>query len=253
MAGDMLPYFRFYPAETLSDERFQSWTLAERGAWLTLICYAWREGSIPGDLPSLAKLLRIDGNAMATLWQCLGNRFVEHPDYPGRLCSLRQEEEREKAQAAIAKKVSAGKKGAESRWAKLRQTNGTANAIAMANDSPQPYPQPQPQPQPASLTENGNAIAMPTAAGGQHSSQEAQTGSTELLRVTLQRKLGRHIGGCGRKPETAEALTKHIDRLGFENTVLASLQAADELERKGDPLRSLAALPGWLDTVMVTT
>jgi uncharacterized protein YdaU (DUF1376 family) len=119
MAG--LDYFRVYAAETLSDGNFQGWSVDERGAWFTLLLVAWREGSIPSDETSLAKLLHVDSSAMRALWSAIGSRFVEHLDFPGRLTSPRLEMEREAAEKAYNQKVAAGKLGATSRWSKTKR------------------------------------------------------------------------------------------------------------------------------------
>jgi hypothetical protein len=139
-----LPWFKVYAAETLSDENFQGWDCTERGAWFTLICVAWREGSIPADQQSLAKLLHVDSSAMRSLWSAIGSRFVEHPDHHGRLTSPRLEKERETAAALHAKKVGAGKNGARSRWDTGKRRHSRAMAVpsqtdgkAVANDSDQ--------------------------------------------------------------------------------------------------------------------
>jgi uncharacterized protein YdaU (DUF1376 family) len=135
-------WFKMYPAETLSDELFSGWSIEERGAWLTLILVNWREGSIPSDQTTLARLLHVDSGTMRSLWSAIGSRFVRHPDVPERLTSPRVEREREAAQRLMDQKVEAGRKGANSRWSKEKLRNGSriglpcaANATAMANDS----------------------------------------------------------------------------------------------------------------------
>jgi hypothetical protein len=145
MAGIELPWMKMYPAETLSDSNFQGWDISERGAWFTLVLVAWREGSIPSDQSAIARLLHVDGGAMRGIWSAIGSRFVEHPDYPGRLTSPRLEEEREEAIALHAQKSKSGKAGAISRWGAIRKRgNGTAMALpsqddatALANDGDQ--------------------------------------------------------------------------------------------------------------------
>jgi uncharacterized protein YdaU (DUF1376 family) len=123
MAGDLLPYFKLYPAETIADERFSGWTITERGAWLTLLLHAWVNGSIPSDEASLARILHVDATAMRSLWVAIGDRFAALDHLPdGRLSSPRLEQERDEARA----KVAAGKKGAKSRWGKGKQGNATA-------------------------------------------------------------------------------------------------------------------------------
>lgn len=144
MAGMGLPYWRCWAAETLSDSRFQSWDVAERGAFWTLLNIQWREGAIPGDLTTLAKLLKLDGGAMRSLWSAIGDRFIPHPDHPGMLANPRMEEEREEAIASINQKKNAGRKGAESRWSKAKREHSAAiaapppsNAVPVADDSDQ--------------------------------------------------------------------------------------------------------------------
>lgn len=134
MAND-LPWFKVYAAETLSDENFQGWDQTERGAWFTLILVCWREGSIPSDQTSLAKLLHLDGSVMRQAWSAIGSRFVEHPDHPGRLTSPRLEKEREAARLLHNAKVGAGKKGAKSRWDKIKRRHGRPIALPKQTDS----------------------------------------------------------------------------------------------------------------------
>jgi uncharacterized protein YdaU (DUF1376 family) len=114
MAGDFLPYFRVFPAETVADERFASWTVAERGAWFTLLLHAWTNGSVPSDEATLARTLHLTPKAFRAVWEVIGDRFIPHPEKPGRLTSRRLEMEREDATA----KSQAGRKGALSRWKK---------------------------------------------------------------------------------------------------------------------------------------
>lgn len=135
MAGMDLPYWRCWAAETLSDSRFQSWDVAERGAFWTLLNIQWREGFIPGDLTSLAKLLHVDSSAMRSLWSAIGDRFIPHPDHSGGLANPRMEEEREEAIASINQKKKAGKLGAESRWSKAKRAHAAAIAVPSAGDA----------------------------------------------------------------------------------------------------------------------
>jgi hypothetical protein len=135
MAGMVLPYWKSYAADTLSDSRFQSWDLAERGAFYTLLNVQWREGAIPGDMTALAKLLHVDSGAMRSLWSAIGDRFIPHPDHPGKLANPRMEEEREEALAMVNQKKRAGKLGAESRWSGLRKQRSTAMAAPSEDDA----------------------------------------------------------------------------------------------------------------------
>lgn len=160
MAGDLLPYFKMFPAETLADERFSGWTVAERGAWLTLLLHAWVNGSIPADVDAIARILHVDATAMRSHWQGIADRFIPHPDLPGRLTSRRLEEEREEAIA----RAEAGKKGANSRWSKKNSKNATAmrpqcdrNAVPSVVLMPTAQPSPE-QLNPAQPT--GSALGL---------------------------------------------------------------------------------------------
>lgn len=131
MAGDLLPYFHMYAAETLSDERFSQWNVSERGAWLTLVLHAWVNGSIPSERDALARIVHMPPRAFDTVWRAIGDRFVAHPDADGRLTSARLEIEREKAQA----RASAGKAGATSRWNKKTGMRPQCDRNATAEQS----------------------------------------------------------------------------------------------------------------------
>lgn len=130
MACD-LPYFRVYAAESLADERFSSWTVAERGAWFSLLLHAWVNGSIPSDLPSLARLVHVSAKQMSALWAVIGDRFVEHPGAPGRLTSERLETERDEALA----KSNAGRRSAAARWGRKPEPDAEPDAFALPPQS----------------------------------------------------------------------------------------------------------------------
>ena len=118
-----LPYFKFYPAETLADERFSVWTHEQRGVWLTLVLHAWVNGSIPASEVALARILHVDATAFRSLWDAIGDRF-EHLNNlpPDRLSSPRLEREREE----VLERSEAGKKGAKHRWSKGKNKDATA-------------------------------------------------------------------------------------------------------------------------------
>jgi hypothetical protein len=152
--GFSMPFFPMYAAETLADGRFQGWTLEERGAWITLLCCAWNDGSIPASQTEIARLIHVtDSGDMARLWSAIGSRFSPAPGETGRLVCPRLENERDKAQVIGRIRANAGRKGANSRWSKAKSTHGKrmrqpsschapANAVAIANDSTSPPPSP---------------------------------------------------------------------------------------------------------------
>ena len=125
------PAFQFYPADFLADERVMTMTNQELGCYIKLICYCWREGSIPCDVNKIARLCGENGLAMAELWLSLSPCFTEAvvPDYDEkRLIQKRLEKERQKQAKYRLDREKAGQKGAEVRWGdKLTSENGEQN------------------------------------------------------------------------------------------------------------------------------
>lgn len=233
-----LPWFKVYAAETLSDERFQGWTVDERGAWFTLLLTAWREGSIPGDMASLARLLHVDASAMRSLWSAIGDRFIPHPDVPGRLTSPRLEMEREDAEKLREKKSEAGKKGATSRWETEKKRHSKrmrvpcANGAApMANDSDKPS-QAQISTEPAS--------------------QEGRVGETDL--AVFRSSLGERLGlgrmvEIGNHPQAIPVFRKQLAAVGDEQLLVECCDLAAK-STSGVP-STLSWFVGWLSRLPV--
>jgi uncharacterized protein YdaU (DUF1376 family) len=94
------PAFQFYAAEYLADEGVQLLTLEQEGAYIRLLAYCWREGSIPSDPAKLSRLCK--SASIETLSDVLG-LFI--PGETGRLLHQRLEDERIK-QAEYRKKQS---------------------------------------------------------------------------------------------------------------------------------------------------
>lgn len=140
------PAFMVYPKDFLSDEKVELMTNQEVGCYWKLLCRQWLEGSIPADIPKIAKLVGEDGSAMAQLWTAIGSCFVEAPGKPGRLVNARLEEERRKQELHRKERSQSGSKGAKARWEKRSgehtedgTVTGSANGSAIeqpkANDS----------------------------------------------------------------------------------------------------------------------
>lgn len=98
---DVPDFFAFYPYEFLSDERVLAMTLEQVGAYLLLIISQWINGSIPSDIPTLARILKRTTAEMEILWTGVSPCFMEHPEIPGRLIQKRVEVERVKAITAM--------------------------------------------------------------------------------------------------------------------------------------------------------
>ncbi len=56
MSRERLPWFPFYPADWLADERVQLMTCEQRGAYWQLLAYQGREGTVPAELDQLCAL-----------------------------------------------------------------------------------------------------------------------------------------------------------------------------------------------------
>lgn len=111
------PAFQFYAAEWISDEHVSMMSLEEEGAYIRLLAYCWREGSISSDLNALSKLCK---GASTTLLALVVKRFKPNPTDTARLIHSRLEKEREKQAAWREKSAKGGRKSAKTRKAKRR-------------------------------------------------------------------------------------------------------------------------------------
>lgn len=135
-----LEWFPFYPGRFLTDLLVATADLDAVGALVKLQAQQWIHGPLPEDLGRLGKLLAVDGERMAELWDTIGVRFTLTGDgwVDEEVEALRQEQLDKRKQ-----RRRAGKKGAQSRWGKGHKgasgrhapANGTANAAAMAKPS----------------------------------------------------------------------------------------------------------------------
>jgi uncharacterized protein YdaU (DUF1376 family) len=242
--GEHLPWMKFYPRETLADGHFSGWSLEERGAWVTLILHNWTEGSLPSDLPALARLLHVDHQLIRGLWSAVGNRFIPHPDMPGRITSPRLEKEREAAQMLIKKRGEAGKKGASSRWDREKKRHGkrmanayqphaSANATAMAKHS-DPDPDPADQIQIQEQDERQPANTPPP-------------GWLAEIAGEIGTALGRTSLGLGKDPErTLREFMRWRTAVGDPDLVAECVRLAKE---RGVVPSHLSWFVGWLETV----
>ena len=139
------PCFQFYPADFLADENVVAMTNQQVGCYFKLICYCWREGSIPDDVARLALLCGETPEEMALLWSAIKMCFKVDSRNSGRLLHPRLERERLKQKKYKSTKSAAGKLGAKSRWGNKKQeldcqwqTHGSANGKAIADASQLP-------------------------------------------------------------------------------------------------------------------
>lgn len=113
------PAFQFYADHYLADENVQLMSLEEEGAYIRLLAFCWREGSIPADEVLLSRLckganldiIRVVTKCFQPMFEC-GSRLV-HP---------RLEAERKKQEEWRKKSSDGGKKSADKRWKNITDT-----------------------------------------------------------------------------------------------------------------------------------
>lgn len=124
MAVEKSPAFQFYPKEFLTDEHVVTMSLQERGAYITLLCYCWQEGSLPANATKLARMLGVPVRAFRRLWTAMQPCFENVGD--DRLTHPRLEKERAKQREYQQTVSDRGRMGASARW-----KHGQGNAAAM--------------------------------------------------------------------------------------------------------------------------
>jgi uncharacterized protein YdaU (DUF1376 family) len=125
------PAFQLYAADFLADENVVCMSLNERGAYITLMCFCWREGSIPSDLESLSALCGVDIDTMSGIWKRVQKCFNPHKKNEQRLIHFRLEKERKKQKEHSKKRSEAGLKGAKTRWVGNDTTDSKCHSNAI--------------------------------------------------------------------------------------------------------------------------
>lgn len=132
-----LPYFPFYPADFLLDERVEDMSHEQIGAYILLLCRSWRSsepGYIPCEAEHQAKLARMSLDR----WMQVGDKVLAcfPADDDGRLCQPRLRSEYQKARRAHDARVKGGKTRA--RQESARTTEGRYKAQEVdSSSSPQ--------------------------------------------------------------------------------------------------------------------
>ena len=106
-------------------------TFAQKGAYITLICYCWLEHKLHNNDDYIRKLL---GNVRnwKTLWNGIKHKFEVQGEY---LIHPRLEEERIKQEEYRKKKSVAGKKGMEKRWGKYPKVDNTVIDLLLTKNN----------------------------------------------------------------------------------------------------------------------
>lgn len=155
------PAFSFYPKDILSDEQARVMTLEERGAYLTLLCHAWLEGSIPRDPERLARLLGVRPSKLKRMWPAIEGCWSVSPDSPARLIQARLERERERQRDYSAKQAARGKNGGRPKESTKQETRGKAAGLPDETRTKPGKSLPFPSPSPSPVTELSSRQAPP--------------------------------------------------------------------------------------------
>jgi hypothetical protein len=111
---DPLEWFPFMVDMWLGSQTVALMTLAARGAYVQLMCYQWRDGSIPAEEPKIARLLGLPLVELHQLWEELGPAFPECGE--GRRMNPRLSQIRVQQTERHAKAVTRATNAANARW-----------------------------------------------------------------------------------------------------------------------------------------
>lgn len=110
------PAFQFYPSDFLSDVNVVAMSLQERGAYITLLCFCWIQGSLPRDVARLARLCGVPLATFRKIWPALETCFRD-AELTDRLRHPRLDRERVKQAAYRQQQSERGRLGGRPRKA----------------------------------------------------------------------------------------------------------------------------------------
>jgi len=115
MAKEKRPAMPLYVRDILADQHFIVMSLAERGAYMTLLMHCWMDRYIPDDPAQCSRLVGCSEEEMRTAWPAIRRRF-KRAKKAGLLIHGRVEEERSACQIRHLRRVQSAKIGASKRW-----------------------------------------------------------------------------------------------------------------------------------------
>lgn len=105
------PAFQMYSADFFMDTNH--WTIEEMGIYTRLLLTEWSQGSLPFEIPRLARIAGCSSKKFQLWWGTISVKFIPNGD--GKLINLRLEEEREKQRKYRELQSQKGKASAEKR------------------------------------------------------------------------------------------------------------------------------------------
>lgn len=125
------PAFQFYPTDFLGDPNVIVMSLAERGAYITLLCVCWQQKSLPSDRGKLARLCGVPPTTFQKLWPALEPCFKAATSQPDRIVHPRLDRERRKQNEYRRRQSDNGRLGGRPK--KPNETQ--AFSVALPNES----------------------------------------------------------------------------------------------------------------------
>ena len=135
---DRLPTMPFFVGDYLGSIDVRLMTLAERGAYVHLLCLNWQAGRLPKDAKKLARLLDCSLEEFQQIWEGIRHRFEE--DSQGQIYSQRVEAIKRQSVERRRKMALAGSKGGRTTQAKRKgssQASSEASSQASSEASSQ--------------------------------------------------------------------------------------------------------------------
>lgn len=213
------PAFQFYAAEWLADEKVSLMTLEEEGAYIRLVAYCWREGSIPADAEMLSRLCK---GASTTSIRVVTSCFKQCPTDPLRLVHKRLESEAAKQREWRDKSSNGGRRSAEKRWGTRSDVN-SADTGKSAVTTPISTPTPLVQPNCNSSSSSSSSSSINTKTLHYNASRDE---AIERIYGSYPRKVG--------KPKALDAILRSVRSLqtGKDWPKLSEVEALEFLYDK---------------------
>jgi uncharacterized protein YdaU (DUF1376 family) len=116
--GSPLAFLKFYGSDFLNATA--SWTMEERGIYITLLWYSWVNGGLPGEVDRIDRM----APGAKACWPVLESKFAIGPD--GLRRNPRQERDRATMRAKSESAAERGRRGAEQRWSSHSNSHPSA-------------------------------------------------------------------------------------------------------------------------------
>lgn len=243
------PAFQFYPNDFLSDANVIVMSLHERGAYITLLCVCWQQGTLPNNVEQLARFCGSPVPAFRKLWPAVEKCFRVSGD---RLTHQRLDRERKKQRDYRKLQSDKGKASAASRKATTVQPDSNRGSTAVQPDTGSPV-------QPKANSSSSSSIFGLQSSDSRQKAAEADGRSSRPIYTSdrfavfewqldeLSKTLGPHFEAFG-LDEFFDRLTQQSRKDGLvipkdERWEWLQAELLAEVKRRGLPIASSAPTP----------